>query len=128
MWYKKAKNAELRGLRFSISFSQMRNELGGKDTILFCNNKQKSENIFSYNTCAVENQLPGSEKGRISKCDFTFSDLMYNRKNWRDLNKGHYTPRGRNGHHRYSTRGIQCLLRTKGSCPHSKDSTRKRST
>jgi len=39
------------------------------------------------NIFAVENQLPGSEKGRVSKYDFTFSDLMYNRKNWRDLNK-----------------------------------------
>jgi hypothetical protein len=39
------------------------------------------------NIFAVENQLPGSKKGRISKYVFTFSDLMYNRKNWRDLNK-----------------------------------------
>jgi len=39
------------------------------------------------NVFAVENQLHGSEKGRISKYIFTFSDLMYNRKNWRDLNK-----------------------------------------
>lgn len=39
------------------------------------------------NVCAVENGVPGSEKGRISEYPFTFSDLMYNRKNWRDLNK-----------------------------------------
>jgi len=39
------------------------------------------------NVFAVENQLQGSEKGHISKYVFTFSDLMYNRKNWRDLNK-----------------------------------------
>lgn len=39
------------------------------------------------NVFAVENQLKGSEKGHISKYVFTFSDLMYNRKNWRDLNK-----------------------------------------
>lgn len=39
------------------------------------------------NVFAVENQIPGSVKGRISKYDFTFSDMMYNRKNWRDLNK-----------------------------------------
>jgi len=39
------------------------------------------------NIFAVENQLKGSEKGRVSKYVFTFSDLMYNRKNWRDLNK-----------------------------------------
>ena len=39
------------------------------------------------NVFAVANQLPGSEKGRMSKYVYTFSDLMYNRKNWRDLNK-----------------------------------------
>ncbi len=39
------------------------------------------------NVFTVENQLQGSEKGHISKFVFTFSDLMYNRKNWRDLNK-----------------------------------------
>lgn len=39
------------------------------------------------NIFAVENQIPGSEKGKISNYIFTFSDLMYNRKNWRDLNK-----------------------------------------
>ena len=39
------------------------------------------------NVFAVENQLYGSERGYISKYIFTFSDLMYNRKNWRDLNK-----------------------------------------
>jgi hypothetical protein len=39
------------------------------------------------NVFAVENQLKGSERGFISKYVFTFSDLMYNRKNWRDLNK-----------------------------------------
>lgn len=39
------------------------------------------------NVFAVENQLQGSERGFISKYVFTFSDLMYNRKNWRDLNK-----------------------------------------
>lgn len=39
------------------------------------------------NVFAVENQLHGSERGYMSKYVFTFSDLMYNRKNWRDLNK-----------------------------------------
>ena len=39
------------------------------------------------NIFAVENGLPGTERGRISEYPFTFSDLMYNRKNWRDLNK-----------------------------------------
>lgn len=39
------------------------------------------------NVYAVENQINGTEKGYMSKYIFTFSDLMYNRKNWRDLNK-----------------------------------------
>lgn len=39
-------------------------------------------NIFAvyYNIC-------GSERGNISKYPFNFSELMYNRKNWRDVNK-----------------------------------------
>ncbi len=39
------------------------------------------------NIFAVENNICGAERGTISKHAITFSDLMYNRKNWRDLNK-----------------------------------------
>lgn len=39
------------------------------------------------NIFAVDNGICGSERGTISKFPFTFSDLMYNRKNWRDTNK-----------------------------------------
>ncbi len=39
------------------------------------------------NIFAVDNGICGSERGSISKYPFTFSDLMYNRKNWRDINK-----------------------------------------
>lgn len=39
------------------------------------------------NIFAVENGVNGSERGTISKYQFTFSDLMYNRKNWRDVKK-----------------------------------------
>lgn len=39
------------------------------------------------NLVAVEYQIPGSERGNISKNIISFSDLMYNRKNWRDMNK-----------------------------------------
>lgn len=39
------------------------------------------------NVLAVDNQIPGSERGHISKSSYSFSDLMYNKKNWRDLNK-----------------------------------------
>lgn len=39
------------------------------------------------NVYACENNLPGSIKGRLSKNQFYYTDLMYNRKNWRDLSK-----------------------------------------
>lgn len=39
------------------------------------------------NVYATENNLPGSVDGRLSKQQFYFSDLMYNRKNWRDKKK-----------------------------------------
>lgn len=39
------------------------------------------------NVYAVEHNINGSIQGHISKYAFTFSDLMYNRKNWRDMNK-----------------------------------------
>lgn len=39
------------------------------------------------NIYACENNLPGSVKGRMSKNEFYYTDLMYNRKNWRDVLK-----------------------------------------
>jgi len=39
------------------------------------------------NIFAVEHNINGTERGFMSKYPFTFADLMYNRKNWRDLNK-----------------------------------------
>ena len=39
------------------------------------------------NVYACENNLPGSVKGRMSENEFYYTDLMYNRKNWRDLPK-----------------------------------------
>ena len=39
------------------------------------------------NVYSVENDIQGTEKGRLSKDIITFSDLMYNRKNWRDIGK-----------------------------------------
>lgn len=53
------------------------------------NTEVEVHRIFSkiLNVYAVENQINGTEKGHMSKYIFTFSDLMYNRKNWRDLNK-----------------------------------------
>lgn len=39
------------------------------------------------NIFAVDNNICGSERGTLSKYPFTFSELMYNRKNWRDIDK-----------------------------------------
>lgn len=39
------------------------------------------------NVLAVEHQINGSERGHMSEYAFAFPDLMYNRKNWRDLDK-----------------------------------------
>lgn len=39
------------------------------------------------NIYACENNLPGSIKGKKSQNEFYYTDLMYNRKNWRDLSK-----------------------------------------
>lgn len=39
------------------------------------------------NVYAAENDIRGTEGGRLSKDIIVFSDLMYNRKNWRDLDK-----------------------------------------
>lgn len=39
------------------------------------------------NIYATQNNLPGTIKGFLSKHEFYYTDLMYNRKNWRDINK-----------------------------------------
>ena len=39
------------------------------------------------NVYSAENDIQGTEKGRLSKDIIAFSDLMYNRKNWRDIDK-----------------------------------------
>ena len=39
------------------------------------------------NIYACENNLPVSVKGRMSDNEFYYTDLMYNRKNWRDVSK-----------------------------------------
>lgn len=45
------------------------------------------------NVYAVNHGLRGSVRGRISKNVFVYSDLMYNRVNWRDTNKAKYETR-----------------------------------
>jgi hypothetical protein len=39
------------------------------------------------NIYACENNLPGSTRGRMSENEFYYTDLMYNRNNWRDFSK-----------------------------------------
>lgn len=39
------------------------------------------------NVYAAENGIQGTERGFLSKDIITFSNLMYNRKNWRDIDK-----------------------------------------
>lgn len=53
------------------------------------NTKREVHRIYAkiLNVYAAYNQINGTEKGHMSKYVTTFSDLMYNRKNWRDLNK-----------------------------------------
>ena len=53
------------------------------------NGKTEINRIFPkiLNPFAVKNRLRGSESGYMSKDRFAFSDLMYNRTNFRDLKK-----------------------------------------
>lgn len=53
------------------------------------NGEVEVRRIFTkvINVYAAENDIQGTEKGRLSKDIITFSDLMYNRKNWRDIDK-----------------------------------------
>lgn len=53
------------------------------------NGEVEARRIFTkvINVYAAENDIQGTERGRLSKDIITFSDLMYNRKNWRDINK-----------------------------------------
>lgn len=53
------------------------------------NNVVEVRRIYTkiLNVIAVEHNIQGTERGRISPYAFSFSDLMYNRKNWRDLDK-----------------------------------------
>lgn len=45
------------------------------------------------NPFAVKHHLPGSKQGKITPYSFTYSDLMYNRVNFRDLKKSKGTSR-----------------------------------
>lgn len=45
------------------------------------------------NVYACENNIQGAAKGRISPNQFYYTDLMYNRPNWRDIGKNKNTSR-----------------------------------
>lgn len=53
------------------------------------NGEVEVRRIFTkvINVYAAENDIQGTERGRLSKDIITFSDLMYNRKNWPDIDK-----------------------------------------
>lgn len=53
------------------------------------NGKTEVNRIFPkiLNVYACENNIPGTIKGRMSDHQFYYTDLMYNRPNWRDTNK-----------------------------------------
>jgi len=52
-----------------------------------------------FNVYACQNNLPGSIKGRMSKNEFYYTDLMYNRKNWRDTSKAKTVSRQQQNQH-----------------------------
>jgi hypothetical protein len=53
------------------------------------NGKVEVNRIFPkiLNIYACENSIQGTIKGRLSKNQFYYTDLMYNRPNWRDVSK-----------------------------------------
>lgn len=53
------------------------------------NTEVEVRRIFTkvFNVYCCEKGIQGTEKGRQSKYPITFSDLMYNRVNWRDVDK-----------------------------------------
>ena len=89
-YFDKFKEKCLRGKATNVDFQELKSRYNrfviGHTAI---NTSVEAHRIFSkiLNIYAVENQINGAEKGCMSRYIFTFSDLMYNRKNWRDLNK-----------------------------------------
>jgi hypothetical protein len=53
------------------------------------NGSVEASRIFTkvINPYAVHHGIRGTEKGRISEQKLSFSDLLYNRRNWRDIDK-----------------------------------------
>ena len=53
------------------------------------NGEVEVRRIFTkvLNVYSAENGIQGTERGRLSPDIIYFSDLMYNRKNWRDIDK-----------------------------------------
>ena len=74
----------------SVDYHELKEQFGkfmrGHTNI---NNKREINRIFPkvLNVYAVYNQIRGSKQGRMSRHVFTYSDLLYNRTNFRDLGK-----------------------------------------
>lgn len=59
------------------------------------NQRVEIRRIFSkvLNPYAVANQIPGTRQGRLAPFTTSFSDLLYNQVNWRDLGKDKHLTR-----------------------------------
>lgn len=88
--FEKFKETCLKGLATQQDYNELKDKytrfIIGNTAI---NGKKEVYRIFTkvINVYSAENDIQGTEMGRLSKDIITFSDLMYNRKNWRDIDK-----------------------------------------
>lgn len=89
-YFEKFKNACKKGTVSQFEYKELKERytrfIIGNTPI---NGEVEVARIFTkvINVYSAENDIQGTEKGRLSKYIITFSDLMYNRKNWRDIGK-----------------------------------------
>ena len=85
-YQKKFENGKLTDSDYQFLKGKFEKFLKGNTNI---DNDFESNRMFPkiLNVFSTANDLPGSIDGRLSKQPFHFSDLMYNRKNWRDKKK-----------------------------------------
>ena len=88
--FEEYRNKAIRGIADKIDFTEVKeryeNFIIGNTPI---NTRVEVRRIFTkvFNIYCCENNIQGTERGRQSKYPITFSDLMYNRVNWRDVEK-----------------------------------------
>ncbi|WP_210207978.1 hypothetical protein [Candidatus Liberibacter solanacearum] len=82
----KYENGNLQEIDFNTLKNRFQKFIIGNTNV---NGKTEVNRLFPklLNIYATENSIPGSQKGRMSAHPFQYSDLMYNRTNWRDVNK-----------------------------------------